>query len=414
MRQPTHGTVDTVRILRLSTLLTGAMLAAAVASAQNLPSEPIRAYDGRLVFTGEVVATAGEQDHEAYFNYTGYERNALRMVRLALAAAWQPSRRLAFVGELRSEDFTAPEAYAAYVRVRPWHDHAFDIQAGRIPPVFGAFGRRSYSSDRPLIGYPLAYQYLTSLRPEASPLVADDLLRMRARGWRATFPLGSPYGGPGVPLISAFEWDTGVQARWETHRTELAAALTTGTLSNPRVRDDNGGKQLSGRLAVRPLPGLLLGASAARGQWLSREVPVAGSDGDYRQSAIGADAEYSRDHWLLRGELVWSRWTLPFAAAPPEGSSVAALATWMEGRYRISPRWYVAARADRLGFSGVTSTEPGASAVAWDAPVRRFEAGAGYYLSRNIVARATMQWNDRDGGRVRSRRFLSAQVAYWF
>src|SRR5438445_5776950 len=43
----------------------------------------------------------------------------------------------------------------------------FDVQIGRIPPTFGAFARRTYANDNPLIGYPLAYQYLTSLRADA-------------------------------------------------------------------------------------------------------------------------------------------------------------------------------------------------------------------------------------------------------
>ena len=141
---------------------------------------------------------------------------------------------------------------------------------------------------------------------------------------------------------------------------------------------------------------------------------AAGSWSTFDMTTAGADAEYSRDHWMVRSELVWTSWRLPFAAQPPEGPSVSALATWIEGRYRVSPRWYVAARADRLGFSSITSTVPGSRPVPWEAPVFRCEAGGGYYIRRNIVAKASVQWNDRDGGRVTSRAFLSGQVAYWF
>ena len=73
----------------------------------------MRAFDGRLVFTGEATATMGREDHEAYFNYTDYERNALRTIRLSLGALWQPADRVAFVGELRLEDFDDAGAYAA-------------------------------------------------------------------------------------------------------------------------------------------------------------------------------------------------------------------------------------------------------------------------------------------------------------
>ena len=130
--------------------------------------------------------------------------------------------------ELRSEDGERIVPYAMYARVRPWTRYNFDIQAGRIPPVFGTFARRSYSADNPLIGYPLAYQYLTSLRPNAIPATADDLLQMRARGWLANYPVGVTTAAPGVPLVSAYRWDTGVEAHAATEHFDAAVARHHG------------------------------------------------------------------------------------------------------------------------------------------------------------------------------------------
>lgn len=382
---------------------------AAHAGAQSLPDGPIRALDGRVVVSGEIVTAAGTSDEDAYFNFTDYEHNALRMVRLGVSAVYRPVEWLGLVGELRSEDFNHPEPYAAYVRVRPWRSRAFDIQAGRIPPTFGAFGRHAYGTANPVIGYPLAYQYLTSLRADAVPATADDLLRMRARGWRSNFPVGSAVAAPGLPLISAFRWDTGVQARWEEGPVEVAGAITNGTLSNPRFGDDNGGKQLSGRVAVTPAVGLILGASAARGAWLARALTPEGSAP--AQRALGADVEYSRDHWLVRGEMVSSRWSFTAPLAPSNARSVGALAAWAEGRYRLTPRIFVAGRADRLRFSRLQGS---ITTLPWEAPVTRVEAGFGYYLQRNFVFRSTVQGNWRSTGRVSTRTYVSAQLAYWF
>lgn len=379
--------------------------------AQILPESPIRTSDGRLVVSAELIATVGSQDETAFFNYTDYEHNALRMFRLSTSGVWRPAGWLALAAELRSEDLEHPSLYAAYARIRPWRDRGFDIDVGRIPPAFGAFSRRGYSTDNPVIGYPLAYQYLTSLRTDAVPAVADDVLRMRARGWRSSFPVGVTTPGPGVPLISGFRWDTGVQVRWKAGPVDATGALTNGTLSNPRVSDDNAGKQVSGRVAMTPAVGLIIGVSGAGGAWLSQSVPSTGAP---QQRALGADIEYSRDHWIVRGELVFSRWALPLPLAPSNAESVSALGRWVEGRYRITPRIFVAARADRLGFSRLQGSAPGSPALAWDAPVTRIEAGAGYYLQRNLVARATVQANRRSGGRVRDRTFISAQLAYWF
>ena len=295
------------------------LLMPVAALAQVLPEGPVSAFDGRLAVGAEVVATVGEKDTTAFFNYTDYEHNTLRMFRLGLSASWRPVSRIALVGEIRSEDLNQVRPYAAYIRVRPWINHPFDVQAGRIPPTFGAFGRRGYQGDdNPLIGYPLAYQYLTSLRSDAAPATVADLLVMRGRGWRASYPIGSQTPGPGVPLISAFQWDTGIQAHWEGRAIDVTGSVTTGTLADPRVSDNNGGKQVSSRLSYRPTAGLVLGASAARGEFFDRQVTEAlpESGGSHAQTALGADAEYSRGYWLVRSELVWSRWNVPFATPP--------------------------------------------------------------------------------------------------
>ena len=398
------------KILPIASLL--ALLTPAAAAAQQLPSEPVRLFDGRVRIGGEISATFGSHDEQTYFNYTDYERNALRTFRASLSGLWQPTDRLAFLGELRTDELERFGAYAAFVRVRPWRAVPFDIQAGRIPPVFGAFARRAYQSQQILIGYPLAYQYLTSIRADALPADADDLLRMRGRGWRSNFPVGAEYAAPGLPVISALRWDTGVQAQLSTRLVDAAAAVTTGTLSNPRLTDDNGGKGLAGRLVVRPLTGFVAGVSAARGAWISDEVPV--DQRSSSQSALGADVEYSRDHWLVRSELVWSRWELPFVRTPPQGNTVSALGAWIEGRYRVTPRIHVAGRLDRLTFSRITGELFEGAATPWEAPVTRYELGGGYALQRNLVVRAIVQLNRRDGVPVEKRTFYSTQIAWWF
>jgi hypothetical protein len=387
---------------------------------QMLPAGPIETGRGTVTIAGEVTATFGAEDQLAYFNYTDYEHNALRMFRVSLSGMWRPKPRFAFLTEIRSEDVEPPIPYALYVRVRPWTGRKFDIQAGRIPPVFGAFARRSYgTTDNPLIGYPLAYQYLTSVRSDAVPANADDLLAMRARGWRVHYPVGNPIDGPGVPIVSAYRWDTGVQAQIATEHLEAAVAITSGTLANPRVDDDNDGRQISGRVAWKPAVGLVIGGSAARGAFLHREIEqryeaVYGRK-SYPQAAVGADAEYSRGYWVVRGEAIRSQWTLPKINVPFIDRPLTARAAYVETRYRLGPRYFTAARVDALRFTNITGQRLFAGApTPWEAPVTRLEAGGGLYLQRNLTLRVAAQRNWRPAGRVHNRTYLSAQLAYWF
>ena len=196
--------------------------------------------------------------------------------------------------------------------------------------------------------------------------------------------------------------------------------MTAGTVSNPLFRDDNSGRQVAGRVELRPISGLVAGASLARGPFLGRAAARAASgnlaDGDdkaFTQTAWGADLEYSRDHYLVRFETVGSDWRLPAVRTPALPDPLGALSTSIEGRYKLRPGLYAAARFDHLGFGEVVGTR---ETLPWDAPVTRFEIGGGYSLQRNLVLKASYQHNDRDGGTFLPRvaHMFAAQLVYWF
>jgi hypothetical protein len=389
----------------------------ATIGAQGLPSEPVVLAGGRVTLGGDVSASfscgsaAGSglcEDDPGFFNYSDYEHSTLRMLRLDASAAVHANRHLSMLAEVRSENGEAPRPYALYLRYRPWQRLPLDIQAGRVPPTFGAFSRRSYPSDNVLIGYPLAYQYLTSLRPDAMPASADELFEMRARGWRSSFSIGDPEPDRGLPLATAFHWDTGVQVHVEAPWADGTIAVTTGSLANPRVRDDNNGRQIAGRLAVRPRAGLQIGVSGSRAALLTRGVASAAgvSSRDFPQTAVGLDLEYSRDYYLVRVEAILNTWRLPTIGEP-----LRAAGTSIEGRYKFRPGWHVAARLDHLGFNRIDGSS---GAATWDAPVTRVEIGGGYLIRRNVQLKLSLQHNARDAGRVHRLNLVSAQAVVWF
>ena len=278
-----------------------ALSLASAAGAQELPSGPVSLAGGRIVLGTDVSVAATPQDDTdgSWFNYTDYEHNALRLFRIGLNADVRLTDRVSVLLEVRSENGNAIEPYALFVRVRPWRDRPIDIQGGRIPPTFGAFARRDYGDGNPLIGYPLAYQYLTAVRPDALPASADDVLRMRARGWRPSYPIGSLAVAPGLPLITAFRWDTGVQVRVGPDSLNVSAAVTNGTASDPRTRDNNGGKQLIGRLQWKPGAAFAIGASGVNGL-LCIGRSARGSDDDWRDGPVEAECARNRRGVLAR------------------------------------------------------------------------------------------------------------------
>ncbi len=396
--------------------LLAAILLAHVARAQ-VPEGPYVAAEGRVTVAGEISATFGRSDRDAFFNYTDYEHNALRTVRARLLGEWRASEHVALLGELRIENQNSIEAAALYIRWRPWLGHQFDLQAGRIPPVIGAFPRHAYGRDNLVIGAPLAYQYLTSLRPDALPGTADDLLRMRARGWQPAYPIGSQAEAPGMPLVSAFHWDTGAEAHWQVARLDLAGALTRGSPAAPAPFGGDTGPTWSGRAAVTPAPGLTVGVSAARGAWIDRSALrtlLDAGGGNAAQSIVGTDAEFGLGRWLVRGEWLRSAFRMPSAVVPDLTGPLAASSGFVEGRYRWHPRWQTAVRIERLTFSSIAGTASGGLATPWDAPVTRAEAVLGFRAARNVDVRAGWQQDWREAGRVRVRGYPAVQVLYWF
>jgi hypothetical protein len=305
---------------------------------------------------------------------------------------------------------------ALYVRIRPWADRNVDLQAGRVPTVFGLFGRSGYSSDSPLIGRPLAYAYLLSLRRDAVPVSTVDLLQMRGRGWLTSFSRGSRTPDRGLPIVNTDTWDSGVQVRVAHGPVEWAGAVTAGSLGSPRFSDDNGGRSWSSRGTVRVRPGIVIGASAARGAYLSRSLStVIGAHetvDHFQQRAFGLDAEIAGGPWLARAEMLASRWDLPAFADGTGDGHVGARASWGEVRFRAMPGLDLALRAEHLGFSDVTmpgSTEP------WEAPVTRLETGVAYVPIRNLRLKLDVQRNRRPlGGRVRHDTLVATQASVWF
>jgi hypothetical protein len=397
-----------------------AVCAATAAGAQTLPSEPIALADGRVTIGSDVAATFGSLD-PGFFDYTDYSHSALRLLRLDVSAQVKAGPHFTLLGEIRTENGERPLPYAFFLRIRPWTARDFDVQVGRIPPTFGAFTRRTYPTDNPLIGYPLAYQYLTTLRPDSVPASADELLRKRSLGWELAYSVGDPNRVAGVPLVSAFRWATGIQAHTTIGMVSATAAVTTGTLSEPQMSDGTNSRQVVGRVELRPVPGLIAGASAARGPFVTQGVARAATgdpeNGDLTQTAWGADVEYSRGYYVVRWEAIASAWRLPIAPTPsqllPLTGALSSVSHSIEAKYKLRPGLYVAARYDHLGFSEVSSATLGT--LPWDAPVARTEIGAGYSIQRNLLLKGSVQRNTRDGGVLLRHSVLAAgQLVFWF
>ena len=385
------------------------------AAAQPSAETPRGGVADRVSVGGELTATVGSTD-PGFFNYATYGYDPLRNVRVVLDASVRASRQVEVLAQLRTDGMSHARLTALYLRVRPWQAREIDVQAGRVPTTFGLLGRSGYGTENPLVGRPLAYGYLTSLRRDALPATTADLLRMRGRGWLTNFPVGNLAPERGLPIVDGDNWDTGVQARIARGPVEWVGAVTQGSLGSPRLHDDNDGRALASRLVVRPLAAVAVGASVSRGAFLSHSLASAlGTDvtlDTFRQTAAGLDAQVAAGRWQVRGEIIRSAWTLPSQSDAALEGGVRAVAGWLEGRVRLLPGFDVAARAEHMAFSDISTT---AGAQPWESPVSRVEVGLAATPFRHVRLKLATQRNRRPlGGRVRHDTLFAAQVGVWF
>ncbi|HEU0107612.1 MAG TPA: hypothetical protein VFT38_15640, partial [Vicinamibacteria bacterium] len=154
--EPVRGRTDMIR--------SRAVLVFLIAATAGMPAASVRAADAaapapaakRLSLGAEALVSVATDD-AGYFNDTSYGQSTTRLVRLRLDAELRLGGRAAILAEGRADNGEGLTVAALYLRLRPVPDRPFDVQVGRIPPVFGAAARRSYGADNPLIGSPLAY-----------------------------------------------------------------------------------------------------------------------------------------------------------------------------------------------------------------------------------------------------------------
>ena len=194
-----------------------------------------------------------------FFNYTDYDHSALRLFRVDLTAAVKAEsalRACSARSATRTSTRRAPYAlYAPHPAVDRRAPSTSRSDACRRPSA--PFARRTYATDNLLIGYPLAYQYLTSLRPDSLPASADELLRMRGRGWLSNFSIGNQT--PDARRAARQRVPLGHRRpgpRRDRTSSTAPSSVTTGTLSNPLVtRRQSAASRSPARVALHPVAG---------------------------------------------------------------------------------------------------------------------------------------------------------------
>lgn len=256
------------------------------------------------------------------------------------------------------------------------------VEAGKFAAPFGNFLPRRFAPQNFVYGYPLFYEYRTSL--SSGQFLPDHQALLGARGHT------NPEAG--LQMLARNAYFTGARFFGKLGAVGYHLGLANGAPSNPAYVSESKRLMFFGRLHLQPAIGLTIGASAANGGYLNNAV-VKSAHPDlkpekYAHTLAGVDVEYSRGYFVFFGEGVWSRWESPFIR-----DHLEALAFSAELRYKILPRLFVAGRYGRIRFSEIVDDRDLDAAEPWEFPVWRLESAAGYNLSRHALVKAVWQIN---------------------
>jgi hypothetical protein len=275
---------------------------------------------------------------------------AAALARLALWSAVEPWR--GFVVHAQVEVAGGPASGEEHVEleleqagVRWQRSDALVLDAGLMPSVVGAFAGRRLSTHNPLIG-----------RPDGYPVV---------------YPLGLRIGG-------------------ELGRIDYRAALVSRPPTDERyVPEASDAARVAIGAGVTPITGVRAGGSVTHGPYLNGALATAALHGrewcDYAQTVAAVDAQFSRGYFEARGELAYAWYDVPGVAGRAFG-----VTHYTELRYTLTPRLFVAARAEQNRYPYI---QPGADG-AWTTgrpTVTDAEIGAGYRVGVKTLLKASFR-----------------------
>ena len=279
---------------------------------------------------------------------------------------------------------------------------AFNLQAGKFSAPIGNFIERHDPRRNPLTTWPLAYDDVTAftgLGQGPCALTANrdkpDFKDWYVPIWREVYGHGAMAFG----AVNDFTYAVAVMSS------------APGTLPwdwTVRSRDFRSPNlYLHGSYA--PDISTKVGATWSRGPYdheNASDVPPGRHAGDFPQTLAGVDLSFARGSLEMWAEAYWTRFESPDV-------DVLDLWTWyVEAKYSLLPGLFGALRVAQIFFGD--AKDASGQEHQWDRDLTRLEIGGGYFFTRNLFAKATVQVNLTMGGRDPADNMLMIQLGLTF
>lgn len=301
------------------------------------------------------------------------------------------------------------------IRYTPSPSGAFNVQLGKFATVVGSWPLRHSSWDNPFINAPLPYEELTGLwDSEPAPNAAVLLFWAHVRSGSSPVPtFDDKYVR--LPIVWGPSYTTGFSVSGILGRFEYAAEVkNAGLSSRPSEWNDDGTvwnhPAVNGRVGFRPNPMWNLGFSFADSPYLRTEavrlIPAGLGRGDYRQRVFGQEVSFAWHHLQLWAEAFEARYS------NPKVGNATVLGYYLEAKYKLTARWFVAARWNEQHFGRIT--EPGGARTKWGRDTNRVDLATGFRFTAHTQLKLEYSLQHYDVGPRENEHLAAAQFVLKF
>jgi len=254
------------------------------------------------------------------------------------------------------------------LRVTPWEDGRFTLQAGKFATVVGNWVPRHLSWENPFVNAPLVYENVTPIPDKSAPASPLDFVR-RFDNEKYEFS----------PVIWGPSYASGISVSGRLGKFDYAAEIKNSSLSSRPESWNftaNGLDQPSfdGRVGFRPNQMWNFGLSAADGVYFrpeaERTLPRGRDLDDYRELLLGQDASFAFHHFQLWAEFYEARFEVPRVG------DADTFAYYFEAKYKFTPQLFGALRWNQQLFSKIDIG--GGQSKQWSHDLGRIDIAAGY------------------------------------
>ena len=284
------------------------------------------------------------------------------------------------------------------LRMTPWKDGRFTLQAGKFATVVGNWVERHLSWDNPFVNAPLIYENTTPVADLWAPYTYYPYVGAQLRP-------KDEY----LPVIWGPSYATGVSVAGRISKLEYAAEVKNASLSSrPGSWDATvigfDHPTVSGRLGFRPNEMWNFGFSASDGAYFRPDaafsLPPGTNIGDFHQTLLAQDISFAWRHLQVWAEFHQARFEMPSL------SDADTFSYYVEAKYKFAPQFFAALRWGQQFFSDVTLR--GGGEIPWSHDISRLELAGAYRFTEHIQLKLQYQvQHEKDTDREISHMFAS-------